>query len=169
MIIFRKLTEKRINFFDRSLGPIVFWWMITFLASLYLPGFNIILAWPLVFSLVPIMWMLLDKNEPTSWKYIIVNSISAIVIIGITVVPVYLLFQVFGVSSPGFSGSPSFPIIGLSMFFWVMLLSLILPQLRIFGDIGRKRIVYSILSIACVSLIVAIILPGINLEMFGLP
>ncbi|MFC2062697.1 M28 family peptidase [Chloroflexota bacterium] len=164
MVLFRKLTEKRISDLNRSLGPIVFWWLVTLLFGLYLPGFSIIMVFPLLFSMVPLVMILFARNGISSWKYLVLTSISTFVIIGITIAPVYLLFQAMGVSSPGFSGSPSFPILGLSMVFWVMLVSLLLPQLRIFGDIGQKRIVYSILSIAFIILITGVLLPGINVE-----
>ena len=128
---------------------------------LYLPGFSFIMVWPLLFSLIPLAIILLSENDSISWKYLLFTSICSFVIISIVIAPVYLLFDAMGISSPGFSGSPAFPIIGLSIIFWVMLVSLIFPQLTIFVDLGRKRVVFGILSIAMIILVIGILLPGI--------
>jgi len=139
------------------------------LASLYLPGFNIILIWPLLFSLLPLGWVIFRKPDSNkSWLYLTLISISSIVSIVLMTVPIYLLFQAVGTASPGFSGSPSFPIIGLSIFFWVMLLGLLLPHLQFFGDWKQRRVVYGLLVIATVSSVLGCVIPGIDIESFGL-
>ena len=169
IILSRKFILKRVAPMDRNLGPMLFWWFIAILTGIYLPGFNIILIWPLIFSFIPVFLILLkNTDEANSWRFTITSSICAIIVVVITIAPIYLLFQAMGVSSPGFSGSPSFPIIGLSIFFWIMLISLILPQFRIFGDVENKRTILSIAVIACIILIIGILLPGIQLESFGL-
>jgi len=169
MVLSRKLILKRMSTMNRNLGPMLFWWLIAILAAMSLPGFSIVLVWPLIFSLAPVFWMIAARaGEANSWIYIIINSICVMVVIVITIVPVYLLFQALGVSSPGFSGSPSFPIIGLSIIFWVMLVSLLLPHLQIFSVVGRKRIIYTLLAVAFVVLIVGILMPGIDIETLGL-
>ncbi len=169
MVVSRKIILKRLTSMNRHLGPMLFWWFMAVLTGIYLPGFNIVLIWPLIFSFIPVFWILFtNTDESSSWRFTLISSICAVVVIVITIVPVYLLFQAMGVSSPAFSGSPSFPIIGLSMFFWVMLLGLLLPQFRIFGDIGKKRILISIAGIACIILIIGVLLPGIQLESLGL-
>ena len=138
------------------------------LAAVSLPGFNMVFAVPLAFSLIPIAWTHIRAKDLNTWEGLTISSICAIVIIGITVAPIYLLFQAMGVSSPGFSGSPSFPIIGLALFFWVMLMSLLMPQFHVFGELNRKRILYSITGIAVILLVIGVLLPGISIESFGL-
>ncbi|UCC17821.1 MAG: M28 family peptidase [Dehalococcoidales bacterium] len=162
MILWRKLLNKRMNRLDITFGPAVFWWIMTILSALYMPGFSFIMTWPLLFSLIPLAFILFSENDSTSWKYLLVISVCSFTIIAIVIAPVYLLFEATGISSPGFSGSPSFPIIGLSILFWVMLVSLLLPQLAIFGELERKRIVFGILSVAMILLVIGIILPGID-------
>ena len=81
---------------------------------------------------------------------------------------IYSLFQAMGVPSPGFSGSPSFPIIGLSLFFWVMLVGLLLPSIDLISG-GRKwRPVGVMLLVAIGFLVIASLLPGIGIAQFGL-
>jgi hypothetical protein len=164
MILWRKLLKKRMSKLDITFGPVVFWWLISLLFALYLPGFNVIMIWPLLFSLVPLALILLSEDDLISWKYFSLTSVCSFVIIAIMIAPVYLLFEAIGISSPGFSGSPAFPIIGLSMVFWTMLVSLLIPQLIMFGDLGRKRIIYGLLSIALIILVIGIMLPGIDLD-----
>ncbi|MFC1947770.1 M28 family peptidase [Chloroflexota bacterium] len=164
MILWRKVLKKKIRELDIYIGPVAFWWMITLLFALYLPGFSFIMAWPLFFSLIPLAIILLSENDSISWKYLLLTSICSFVIISIVIAPVYLLFEAMGISSPGFSGSPAFPIIGLSIIFWVTLVSLIYPQLIIFVDLGRKRVVFGILSIALIILVIGILLPGIDTD-----
>ena len=164
IVLFRKFTAKRLGFQNRIVGALVFWWLITLLATFWLPGFNMVFAVPLAFGLIPIAWALIRAKHPNTWEGLIISSICAFVIIGITVAPIYLLFQAMGVSSPGFSGSPSFPIIGLALFFWVMLLSLLMTPFRIFGELGRKKVLYSITGIAVVLLATGVLLPGIDIE-----
>ncbi len=164
MILLRQLLKKSMGEYDIFLGGAILWWLITLLFALYLPGFNFIMLWPVLFSLVPLTVILFSNSDATSWKYLLTASICTVVIIGIVIAPVYLLFEVNGISSPGFSGSPSFPIIGLSMVFWVMLVGLLIPQLTIFGNLGRKRVIYGILLIALIILVIGILLPGIAVD-----
>jgi hypothetical protein len=83
-------------------------------------------------------------------------------------VPVYLSFQAMGTASPGFSGSPSFPIIGLSVFFWAMLLGLLLPYLQFLVDWRQRKVVFGLLAIAALCLIAGCIIPGLDMASFGL-
>jgi len=169
MIATRTWFFKRSSSLSLILGPVLFWWILAMLASLFLTGFNIILIWPLLFSLLPLGWVIFRKPDSNkSWFYLTSISISSIVSIVLMTVPIYLLFQAMGTASPGFSGSPSFPIIGLSIFFWVMLLGLLLPHLQFFGDWKQRRVVYGLLVIAAVSLVLGCVIPGIGIESFGL-
>jgi hypothetical protein len=169
MIAVRAWRSKRSSSLSLTLGPVLVWWMLAMLSSVYLSGFNIILIWPLLFSLLPLSWVIFRKSDyHNSWVYLTLISISVMVSIVLLTGPIYLLFQAMGTTSPGFSGSPSFPIIGLSIFFWVMLLGLLLPHLQFFGDWKQRRVIYGLLVIATVFLILGSITPGIDLESFGL-
>ncbi len=169
MIAVRTWLFKRLGSLSFTFGHVLFWWILAMLASVYLPGFNIILIWPLLFSLLPLGWAIFRKSDyHNSWIYLTLTSISIIVSIVLLTVPVYLLFQATGTASPGFSGSPSFPIIGLSIFFWMMLLGLLLPHLQFFGDWKQRRVVYGLLVIATVFLVLGSIIPGIDIWSFGL-
>lgn len=110
----------------------------------------------------------LSGHSDISWGYFALISISTTVLLVIMTAPIYLFFQTMGVSSPGFSGSPSFPIIGLSIFFWVMLLGLLLPHLEFFGDLKRRKVLYAILIISLICLVVGSLIPGMDIESFGL-
>lgn len=169
MIITRTWLNKRSGSLSFTIGPVLFLWISTMLTSLSLPGFNIILIWPLFFSLLPLSWEVFRKSSYyNSWAYLTLISISVTVPIVLLTVPIYLLFQVMGTASPGFSGSPAFPIIGFSIFFWVMLLGLILPQIQFLGDWKRRRVVYGLLVIASVFLVLGCVLQGIDIKSFGL-
>ena len=169
MVTVRTWIFKRSDSLSLTLGSILFWWILAILESLYLPGFNIILIWPLLFSLLPLGWAIFRKSDyDNSWVYLTLISISVIVCVVLMTVPIYLLFQAMGTASPGFSGSPSFPIIGLSILFWVMLLGLLLPHLQFFGDWKRRRVVYGLLAIAAIFLVLGCISPGIDIVSFGL-
>jgi hypothetical protein len=152
-----------------TLGSILCWWLLALLASVYLPGFTIILIWPLIISLLPLSWILLKKpGGSNSWGHFALISISTIILLVIMTVPVYLFFQAMGVSSPGFSGSPSFPIIGLSIIFWVMLLGLLLPHLEFFGNYRQRKVLYAVLAVAGICLVAGSFIPGMDIESFGL-
>ena len=169
MIAVKTWHSKKSGSLSLTLGPVLFWWMLAMLSSIYLPGFNIILIWPLLFSLLPLSWVILRKSDyHNSWVYLTLITISAMVSIVLLTGPIYLLFQAMGTTSPGFSGSPSFPIIGPSIFFWVMLLGLLFPHLQFFGDWKQRRVVYGLLVIATVFLVLGSVIPGINLVSFGL-
>ena len=169
MITARTWLFKRVDSLSLTLGPVLFWWILALLVGLYLPGFNIILIWPLLFSLLPLSWEVFRKfGYNNSWTYLTLISSSVIVSIILMTVPIYLLFQAMGTASPGFSGSPAFPIIGVSIFFWVMLLGLLLPQLQFLGDWKQRRVVYGLLVIASVFLVLGCVLPGIDIKSFGL-
>jgi len=169
MIAVRTWLFNRASLLSLTLGAILFWWILALLASFYLPGFNIILVWPLLFSLLPLSWIILIKSDDNkSWGYLSLISASTLVSIILMTVPIYLLFQAMGTASPGFSGSPSFPIIGISIFFWIMLLGLLLPHLQFLCDWKQRKVVFGLLAIAGVCLIVGSIIPGIDIESFGL-
>jgi len=169
MIIIRKMINSRLNALNLSIGVLLWWWLMAMLASLYLPGFSFILTWPLLFIFLPLSWTLLkDSSEKYPWIHTGLISISAAVAIIIITVPVYLLFQGLGISSPGFSGSPSFPIISFSAIFWIMLLGLLMPHLQIFGDIMNRKTIYALIAITIILLIIGSIVPGIDIEDFGL-
>jgi hypothetical protein len=169
MIAARTWLFKRSGFLSFTLGPMLFWWILAILGSIFLPGFNIILMWPLLFSLLPLGWVIFRKSSHNnSWIYLTLICISTIVSIILLTVPVYLLFQAMGTASPGFSGSPAFPILGLSIFFYVMLLGLLLPHFQFFGDWEKRRAIYGLLIIAAVFLILGCVFPGIGIESFGL-
>jgi len=169
MITARTWFFKRVNSLSLAFGPLLFWWMLTMLTSVYLPGFNIILIWPLLFSLLPLSWELFGKSGyNNSWAYLTLISFSVMVSIVLMTVPIYLLFQAMGIASPGFSSSPSFPIISLSIFFVVMLLGLLLPQLQFLGDWNQRRVLYGLLVIASTFLVLGCVLPGIDIKSFGL-
>jgi formate hydrogenlyase subunit 4 len=51
MIAVRTWFFKRSGSLSLTLGPVLFWWILAMLTSLYLPGFNIVLLWPILFSL----------------------------------------------------------------------------------------------------------------------
>ncbi len=164
MVLWRKVLKKRMNELGIFIGPVVFWWLVSLLFALYVPGFSFVMGWPLLISLAPLAIILLFENILLSRKYFFLTSVCSFIIIAILVSPVYLLFEASGISSPGFSGSPAFPIIGLSIVFWIMLVSLLMPQLHVFGDPGQKRVVYGILAVAVIILLTGIILPGIDLD-----
>jgi len=169
MIMVRKLVNKRFSLLNLTVGVMAWWWLIAMLASLYLPGFCFILTWPLLFSFLPLSWVLFrNSNNKNSWVYTALISTSAIVIITILSAPIYLFFQAMGVASPGFSGSPSFPIISFSIIFWVMMLGLLVPHLQFFGDIGQRKFINTLLVIVIICLVIGSIVPGINIEEFGL-
>jgi hypothetical protein len=154
MIAVRIWITKRLGSPGLSLGPILFWWLLAMLASIYLPGFSIILTWPLLLSLLPLSWILLRKTSGNdSWGYFAGISISTTGLLVLMTAPVYLFFQAMGVSSPGFSGSPAFPIIGLSIFFWVMLLGLLLPHLEFFGRVMQRRVLAALLLVSLICLV----------------
>ena len=169
MVINRIWFTKRLGTLNPYVGTILFWWLLAILAGFYLPGLNIILLWPIFFSLLPLSWVMLRKNEKNnSWGYFSLISISSAISIVLITIPVYLFFQAFGVSSPGFSGSPSFPIIGLAIIFWVMLLGLLLPHLEFFGNLKRRGFLFGLLAISVICIVVASIIPGIAIDSFGL-
>ena len=169
MVAVRTWLFKKSCSVNLTIGPVLFWWILTMLISLYLPGFNIILIWPLLFSLLPLGWAIFRQSDHNnSWVYLTLIFFSAIVSIVLMTVPIYLLFQAMGTASPGFSGSPSFPIIGLSIFSWVMLLGLLLPHLQLFGDWKQRKVIYSLLVIAAVFLVLGCVFPGIGIESYGL-
>jgi hypothetical protein len=152
-----------------ALGVLLTWWVLTLLASFTVPGFNPIMVIPLFFALIPIIWLIMKHSqESTSWTYLALVCLSTIVAVVIFCAPVYLLFQAMGTASPGFSGSPSFPIIGVSVFFWVMLLGLLLPHIHIFGKWKDRKVSFGLLIIAGICLLVGTIIPGIDIDKFGL-
>jgi hypothetical protein len=169
MIALRALLHKRLGSLNTTLGAILFWWMLALAAGFCLPGFNIILVWPLLFSLLPLGWVILRKSsDRRSWGYLSLISVSAVVSVVLMTVPVYLSFQAMGTASPGFSGSPSFPIIGLSVFFWVMLLGLLLPHLEFLVDWRQRKVILGLLATAVLCLIAGCIIPGVDITSFGL-
>lgn len=169
MIAIRILLHKRLGSLNTTLGAPLFWWILALLAGFCLPGFNIILVWPLLFWLLPLGWAILRKpSESGSWGYLCLICVCAAVSIVLMTVPVYLSFQVMGTASPGFSGSPSFPIIGLSVFFWAMLLGLLLPHLHFLVDWRQRKVVFGLLAIAALCLIAGCIIPGLDMASFGL-
>ena len=169
MITIRILLHKRLGSLNTTLGAILFWWILALLAGFCLPGFNIILVWPLLFWLLPLGWAILRKpSESGSWGYLCLICVCAAVSIVLMTVPVYLSFQAMGTASPGFSGSPSFPIIGLSVFFWAMLLGLLLPYLQFLVDWRQRKVVFGLLAIAALCLIAGCIIPGLDMASFGL-
>jgi hypothetical protein len=169
MITVRIWINKWLGSLGLNLGSMICWWLLALLASVYLPGFSIILIWPLLFSLLPLSWILLNKSGGSnSWGYFALISISTGILLVIMTAPVYLFFQAMGVASPGFSGSPSFPIIGLSIFFWVLLLGLLLPHLEFLGRIMQRKVVYAILVVSLICLIAGSFFPGMDIESFGL-
>ena len=169
MITIRILLHKRLGSLNTTLGAILFWWILALLAGFCLPGFNIILVWPLLFWLLPLGWAILRKpSESGSWGYLCLICVCAAVSVVLMTVPVYLSFQAMGTASPGFSGSPSFPIIGLSVFFWAMLLGLLLPYLQFLVDWRQHKVVFGLLAIAALCLIAGCIIPGLDMASFGL-
>ena len=169
MIANRIWFAERTNSLSIHVGEMISWWLLAMLAGFYLPGLNIILLWPVFFRLLPLSWIMLRKMENNnSWGYFILISVSSAVSIVLLTVPIYLFFQALGISSPGFSGSPTFPFIGLSIFFWMMLISLLLPNLEFFGNLKRRGVLYGLLAITIACLIAAIVVPGIPVDSFGL-
>ena len=169
MIALRAMLHKRLDSLSMALGAVLFWWMLALAAGFCLPGFNIILVWPLLFSLLPLGWVILRKSsDRRSWGYLSLISVSAVVSVVLMTVPVYLSFQAMGTASPGFSGSPSFPIIGLSVFFWVMLLGLLLPHLEFLVDWRQRKVILGLLATAVLCLIAGCIIPGVDITSFGL-
>jgi len=169
MIVVRILLHKRLGSLNTTLGAVLFWWMLALAAGFCLPGFNIILVWPPLFSLLPLGWVILRKSgDRRSWGYLSLISVSAIVSVVLMTVPIYLSFQAMGTASPGFSGSPSFPIIGLSVFFWAMLLGLLLPHLEFLVDWRQPKVIFGLLAIAVLCLIAGCIIPGVDITSFGL-
>ncbi len=169
MTAVRAVLDKRLSSLSMALGAVVLWGMLALVAGFCLPGFNIILVGPLLFSLLPLGWVVLRKSsEKRSWGYLSSTSVCAIVSVVLMTVPVYLSFQAMGTASPGFSGSPSFPIIGLSVFFWVMLLGLLLPHLEFLVDWRQRKVIFGLLAIAVLCLIAGCIIPGVDIAGFGL-
>ena len=169
MIALRAMLHKRLDSLSMALGAVLFWWMLALAAGFCLPGFNIILVWPPLFSLLPLGWVILRKSgDRRSWGYLSLISVSAIVSVVLMTVPIYLSFQAMGTASPGFSGSPSFPIIGLSVFFWAMLLGLLLPHLEFLVDWRQRKVILGLLATAVLCLIAGCIIPGVDITSFGL-
>lgn len=169
MIATRAWTSKRFGPVNYALGTAFFWWLFAMVASFYLPGFGIVMTWPLLFALIPLSWMILAKSEAqTSWGYYGSLSLGAAAIVLLATAPVYLFFQAIGVSSPGFSGSPSFPIIGLSMIFWVMTMGLLLPHLQQAYNMERRHVLVGLIGFALICLVAGAFLPGIGIGSFGL-
>lgn len=169
MLLIRIWFFKRIGFLGFTLGAIILWWLLTLLASLYLPGFSLLFVWPLLGSLLPLSWILFKNTDTAkSWGYVLLISISSLIAIILFTAPIYLLFQAIGTASPGFSGSPAFPIIGLPIFFWVLLLGLLLPHLQFITNFNQKNIVVALAAFTVICLLVGFAIPGINLEDFGL-
>jgi hypothetical protein len=163
------LMARRVGPVARATGALLGWWVLAMLASLYLPGFGMLFTWPLLISLPVMGWMLWRESfGKYTWQNVILLAIAATFGIVTMAVPVYVFFQAFGVSSPGFSGSSAFPIIGLSIFPWIMLLGLLVPQLEFIGGSRRGRFIVITLLVALICLVVGSLLPGIDLESFGL-
>ena len=107
MVAVRAWFFKRLSSLGFSLGPVLFWWILAMLAGLFLPGFSIILLWPLLFSFLPLGWAIFRKYDyNNSWIYLLLISFSAVVSIVLLTVPVYLFFQAMGTAS---RGSPVHP------------------------------------------------------------
>ncbi len=153
----------------RAVAPTLCWWILAMLSSLFLPGFSTLFTWPLLASLPVLGWILwMGTSIKNTWGSVGVLAVSGIPGIVITVVPIYVSFQAFGVSSPGFSGSPSFPIIGPSIFFWVMLVGLLGPQIEFVRRSQGRRWIGLLLTVALGTLAAGGLAPGISLSTLGL-
>lgn len=148
---------------------LLWWWILALFASLYSPGFSYLFTWPLLGSLLARLWICCLRAPKTgTWGRVAILTLGGAPGLLLVVPAAYSLFQALGVPSPGFSGSPSFPIIGLSLFFWVMLVGLLRPSIEMIAG-GRKwRPVGVMLLLAISFLVVASLFPGISIEQFGL-
>ena len=169
MIALRMWSSRRIGALNLAFGLVWFWWLLSLLAGIYLPGFNVVLTWPLLFALLPLGWKVLAAPPGgNSWPAFCSLLISTAAILVLGCIPVYLFFQAMGIASPGFSGSPSFPIIGFSMLFWTMILGLLLPHIDLVGVTRCRSVLYALLALAGALVIAASVLPGIPVDSFGL-
>jgi len=161
--------RRRVGNLNILVSTMFCWWLASMPTSVYLPGFSYLFTWPLLFSLPFLGWILWkEPSAGNSWLLVTLLSISAIPALLFLTPAMYGLFQAFGVSSPGFSGSPSFPIIGLSILLWFMLLGLLGAHLEFIAGWRRKRLIGAALLIAVVCILAGSLVPGISIEDFGL-
>src|SRR5215207_4901048 len=113
----------------------MFWWLaLLVLSALYAQGFAHLFAWPLVFGLLALGWMLLfGERAVESWGGTAVLAVAAVAGVLILTPAVFILFHAAGVSFPGLP----VPVVGFSMLFVALLMGLLVPQLALLQRLSR--------------------------------
>ena len=169
MMTARLYLKNRLSSFAANAGSAFVFLVIAILAAIFVPGFNIIFVWPLLLSCIPLFLMINDKSMSSiTWSHKGLLLSGTLISVILLTVPIYLLFQGIGTASPGFSGSPSFPIIGLSIIFWAFLLWILLPVSEFFMNWKNRKIIAGLSILALLLIIIGFILPGIAIGDFGL-
>lgn len=163
------LFRRNAKVANLEIGALILWWILALLTSLYLKGFSYLFAWPLLFCLLACGAAFYWKPvKAASWRRVAVVTVGAAPGLILLASPVYSFFQAFGVSAPGFSGSPSFPIISFSIFFWAMLLGLLIPHMELIAGPRKWRLVAVVLMVGVSCIVVGSLLPGTDAEDLGL-
>ncbi|MBX6342444.1 MAG: M28 family peptidase, partial [Thermomicrobiaceae bacterium] len=131
------LLGRRARWLDLVAGALLGWTALLWPMSLALPGMSYIVAWPLLFALLPLAWALLARSRASSpWWQVLALSVAAVP--AIVLLP-GTLHQIVALINR-FEGAAEIPLLGLAMLVVAPLFPLLLPHLRfVAGESASRR------------------------------
>ena len=118
------LLHKWANRYELALGAMFWWALLAVLAPYGMPGLSYLFSWPLLFALLGLVW-LFHYPGGSAWPPALCLALSAVA--GLLLIPpVIYQFNTFAGRMESLAG---IPLAALPLFFLVLLLGLLWPQL----------------------------------------
>jgi len=122
--------RKEISSTDLTVGALIWWLILLVLASVFLPGASYLLTWPLLFMLPALAYGLALKDRAEN--SVALQLLFAIASITAIILMVPLIYQIFI--------ALTLNLIGVIIAMVVLLLSMLVPHLRIIAPGNRFRL-----------------------------
>lgn len=89
--------KKKISLHDLYIGGLLWWLLLMIAASLLIPGASYLFAWPLLFALIPMIYIFLSADRRTdSFPYLVLTFVCAIPAVVLVAPTVYMLYLAMG-------------------------------------------------------------------------
>jgi hypothetical protein len=139
LVLFRRRTKTM----DLFTGALLFFWLLTLMTALFLPGFSYLFTWPLLGCLLGIGWIFIRKeNRKSPVPPELVLTLGALPGLVLFAPALYIMYH-FALS----------PMIGVLPFMFALLLGLLIPQMDLLTRTRRWALPAAAAAICAVFLI----------------
>lgn len=146
------LLRRKVSLLNLATGVLLGGTLVLWFTSVTVPGISYIVAWPLLFGILPVAWILLvDESRQRVWARMLVLSVAAMP--AILILP-GTLYQIVGLVNR-FEGLTGFPLVGITMLFVAPLAGLFLLHLDMLEELtgGRRWVIPAVAAAVAIALI----------------